>query len=114
MNIEAVLEELVGWGEDDWIGLWLISAYVAEDLGVEDPQQNLEVTVALVKELLKRGFRAGDSPLQTDGVHFAAWLNQEPDAVVDFIRRQWTRRAELPAWGDCPWFATPRFCRLDA
>ena len=39
MNIEAVLEELVGWGDDDWIGLWLISACVAEDLSVKDQQQ---------------------------------------------------------------------------
>jgi len=114
MNIGAVLEELVGWGDDDWIGLWLIAAHVAGDLGLEDPGENLEVTAVLVKELLKRGFRAGDSPLGNDGVHFTAWPNQDPDAVVDFTRRQWMRRTELPAWGDCPWFATSRFCRLDA
>jgi hypothetical protein len=49
MNIEAVLEELIGWGDDDWIGLWLIAAYVAEDLGLEDPRKNLEVTAVLVR-----------------------------------------------------------------
>jgi len=114
MNIDAVLEGLVQFGEDDWIGLWVIAADMAGELDVDDWKENLEITLVLVRELLKRGFRAVDSPLRSDGVHFAPWPDQDPEAVVDFIRRQWMRRAELPAWGDCPWFAAPRFCRLDA
>lgn len=46
--------------EPIWIGLWEIVAYVAEDLGVEESEQQLELTVALVKGLLKRGLCAGD------------------------------------------------------
>jgi len=114
MNIEAVLSELAGFGEDDWIGLWLIAAYAAEDLGVTDHEKNLEITVVLVQELLRRGFQAGDSPVYNDGVHFTAWPDQRPNTVVDFIRREWMRRADLPSWGDRSWLAAPRFCRLDA
>ena len=56
-NIEAALEQLTGWCEDDWIGLWLIVAYVAEDLGIKDPEKQLEATLILVRKLLKRGSR---------------------------------------------------------
>jgi hypothetical protein len=115
MNIDAVLEDLTRFGEADWLGLWLIAACVAEDLSVDDPEENLEVTLVLVKQLLGRGFRAGDSPAMNDGVHFAAWPDQSPDAVAAFIRRQWMRKRDLPSWGDGPWFAHPRFAKsLDA
>jgi hypothetical protein len=113
MNIEPVLAGLLRFGEDEWIGLWVIADDVAQDLGVEDWAENLQATLALVRELLRRGYRAGDSPLENDAVHFAPWPNQDAEAVVDFIRRQWMRRADLPSWGDSPWFAAPRFCRLD-
>jgi hypothetical protein len=105
MNIEAVLDGLLRFGEDDWIGLWVIAGDVEEELGINDPNKNLEITLVLVKELLKRGFRAGDSPDRHSGPRFKAWSNQDPDAVVDFRRREWTQRGELPSWGDCPWFA---------
>jgi hypothetical protein len=114
MNIEAALEELAGWGEDDWIGLWLIVSYVADDLGIEDPNQQLETTLVLVNALLARGFRAGDSPAQNGGVYFVWWPDQDPAAIAAFIRREWARNDEFPSWGDRPWFAAPRFCRLDA
>lgn len=107
MNIDAVLEGLVQFGEDDWIGLWVIAQDVEELLGMEDPNENLEVTVALVKELLKRGFRAGESPLLGNGVHFIAWPDQDPENVAYLIRRTWKQRGTLPGWGDCPWFARP-------
>jgi len=112
MTIEAVLEQLVQFGEDDWIGLWLVVAFVAEDLEVDDPEKSLELTIHLVKGLLERGFRAGHSPVQ-NGVHFAAWADQDLDTVADFIRRQWAQNPDYPSWGDEPWFAASRFCRLD-
>jgi hypothetical protein len=114
MNIESVLEELAGWGEDDWLGLWLIVAYVADDLGIEDDEKQLELTVILVRELLKRGLQAGDSPVQNSGPKFVPWRDQDEDAIAAFIEHQWRRNDEFPSWGDAPWFAAPRFCRFDA
>lgn len=110
MNIDAVLEGLVQYGEDDWIPLWVIAQDVEELLGLEDPNENLEVTVALVKALLKHGFRAGESPLGS-AVHFVEWPDQDPEAVAYLIRRQWKQRGTLPGWGDCPWFARPTRAR---
>jgi hypothetical protein len=106
MNIDAVLEDLVQFGQDDWLPLWVIAQDVEEVLGVDDPRENLEVTVTLVRELLKRGFRAGESP-HLSAVHFVAWPDQDPESVTALIRREWMHRGTLPGWGDCPWFCAP-------
>jgi hypothetical protein len=107
MNIGAVLDGLLRFGEDDWIPLWVIAGDVEDELGIDDPNENLELTVVLVTELLKRGFRAGDSPVGNSCIHFQAWSNQDADTLVDFIRREWAQRGGLPGWGDRPWFAAP-------
>jgi hypothetical protein len=108
MDTKTVLDGLLRFVEDDWLGLWVIANDVEELLGIDDPIENLELTVGLVKELLKSGLRAGDSPVQNPGVRFRPWPNQDPDAIANFIRRQWLERAALPAWGDGPWFAVDR------
>src|SRR5919199_4765610 len=108
MKREAVLEGLLSCADDDWLALWMIAQDVEELLGIADPLQNLEHTLALVRDLLKRGLRAGDSPVANSGVHFTAWPNQDPEAIVDYIRREWLQRGTLPRWGDSPWFAGER------
>jgi hypothetical protein len=45
MNIEPVLAGLLRFGEDEWIGLWVIADDVAQDLGVDDWAENLEATL---------------------------------------------------------------------
>ena len=114
MNIDAAIEQIAGWAEDDWIGLWEIVAYVAEESGVEDSEQQVELTVAVVKGLLERGLCAGESPVHNTGPRFVPWREQDPDAITAFIRREWQRNDEFPSWGDAPWFTIARLCRLDA
>jgi hypothetical protein len=114
MNIDAALEQIAGWAETDWIGLWEIVAYVEEELGVEDFERQLEVTVAVVKGLLERGLRAGDSPVVNIGPLFVPWRDQDPDSLANLIREKWKRNDEFPSWGDGPWFTVGRLCRLDA
>ena len=106
MNLDAVLTDLIQMGEDDWIALWMIAQDVEELLGVDDPNENLEVTITLVKELLKHGFLAGESP-HTSAVHFLAWPDQDPETVAELIRKEWKHRGTLPGWGDGPWFCAP-------
>ena len=36
MNIQAAVEQIQGWAETDWTGLWEIVAYVQEELDVDD------------------------------------------------------------------------------
>jgi hypothetical protein len=110
MNIDEVLEGLLQFGEDDWLPLWAIAQDVEELLGIKDPSENLEVTITLVKELLKRGFVAGESP-HTSAIHFVAWPDQDPEAVASLIRREWQHRGTLPGWGDGPWFCASQLGR---
>ena len=109
MNIEAVVEGLMGFAEDDRVPLWMICCDVEDELGAAEPERNLEVTLVVVRELLKRGLIAGDSPVH--GIHFKAWSIQDPEVILDFIRREWSQRGGFPEWGDGPWFALLRFCR---
>jgi hypothetical protein len=108
MDTKAVLKGLLDAAEDDWLALWMIAQDVEEQLGVEDPMENLEVTLGLVRQLLECGLRAGHSPAENDGVHFKPWPSQDSDAIIDSIRREWLQRAALPSWGDGTWFAVDR------
>jgi hypothetical protein len=109
MDIEEVVEEFMDMAEDDWVGLGFISNDVADVLGVEESAANLELTLAVVRELLKRGLLAGESPAFSD--QFIPWPQQDADAICDFIRREWEKRGAPPDWGDAPWFASLRFCK---
>lgn len=105
MNLDTLLE---GWFRfDHWIGLWMLFDDVAEELEAQHPDEILEPLLTVVRGLLEYGFLAGDSPVDNDGVHFQPWPNQDPEAVVAFIRREWPRD-DFPSWGDGPWFALPR------
>jgi hypothetical protein len=106
MNREAVLQGLVEFAEDDWLPLWVIVQDVEELLDIDQPDEILEMTVALARELLKHGLRAGDAPIH-GAIHFRPWPNQDPDFVADHIRREWRQRDDFPSWGDGPWFARP-------
>jgi hypothetical protein len=80
---------------------------VEQQSEADDPQELLETTVALVRQLLRHGLLAGDSPAQGSSTQFHAWPDQDPEAVALVIRREWTERGGPPDWGDGPWFAMP-------
>jgi hypothetical protein len=111
MDLNEVLEDLVHFGQHEWIPLWVIVQDAEDLVGGEDEDRILETTVALARGLLQRGFRAGDGPMES-AVRFHAWRNQNPDSIADFIRQQWTRRDDFPDWGDGPWFALPHELRI--
>ena len=106
MDKQRLVEELLACAQDDWLALWMIAQDVEELLGVHDPNENLEVTITVVKELLNRGLRAGESP-GVSAAHFVPWPDQDPETVASLIRRQWVHRGTLTGWGDSPWFCAP-------
>jgi hypothetical protein len=108
MNIENVIDGLMSFAEDDWVPLWVICSDVEDELGAEDQETNLQLTLLVVRELLKRGLIAGDSPVH--GIRFNAWPVQDPEVIAEVIRREWSQRGGYPEWGDGPWFAHLRSC----
>lgn len=109
MDKQKLVEELFSCAQDDWLALWMIAGDVEAELDSDDPEETREATIDVVRELLKHGLRAGDSPVNGDCVHFSAWANQDPDAIAAYIRREWQQRGEPPGWDDAPWFAAPAF-----
>jgi hypothetical protein len=113
MDAAAVLEGLVSFAEADWLALWMIVDDVEAELNPDEDEETLEITLNLVEGLIQRGLVAGDSPV-AGGRHFAAWSNQDPNAIRQYIRREWTKRGGPPGWGDGPWFATAAMARRHA
>ena len=109
MNIDAVVDALMSFAEDDWVPLWVICCDVEDELGAEDPETNLQLTLVVVRELLRRGLIAGDSAVH--GIRFNAWPVQDAEVIAEVIRREWSQRGGYPEWGDGPWFAHLQRCR---
>lgn len=66
MDKQKLVDNLFACAQDDWLALWMIAADVEAELELDDPDQTREVTVEFVRELLKRGLIAGDSPATGD------------------------------------------------
>ena len=103
MDVSELLDDLVGLGTVDWIGLWMIVQDVEAELEPNNDEETLELTVTLVRGLLERGYLAGDSPAKS-AAQFNAWPNQRPHAIAEYIRSEWKKRGGPPGWGDAPWF----------
>jgi hypothetical protein len=113
MDAATVVEGLVSFAEADWLALWMIVDDVEAELNPDDDEETLEITLTLVEGLVQRGLVAGDSPVAV-GRHFAAWPNQDPSAIGEYIRREWAERGGPPGWGDGPWFATAAMAQRHA
>jgi hypothetical protein len=113
MDLAELLDELVNFGQHDWIALWMIVDDIESELNPDDHEEALELTLALVEGLLDRGLLAGDSPVKSTAT-FNAWSSQQPSFVTEHIRRQWRERSGPPDWGDSPWFAMPARARRSA
>ena len=113
MDAAKILEGLVSFAEADWVALWMIVDDVEAELNPDDDEETLEITLNLVEGLVQRGLVAGDSPV-AGGRRFAAWPNQDPRAIGEYIRREWVERGGPPGWGDGPWFVTPAMAQRHA
>jgi hypothetical protein len=100
---ERLAEQFSAEAREDLIGLWEIAKEVEERTGPGEVAR--EQTLELVRELLRRGLRAGEPPYSSGG--FRPWPKQEPDAVIDRIRREWLALGRTPNIPDIVWFDLP-------
>ncbi|SUE43691.1 hypothetical protein [Roseomonas gilardii] len=104
VNIDKILGWCVAEAKRDYIGLWQIIDYAerAEDIDQQLPL--VEKTLLLVRAFLKRGFQAVDL---IDHGGCIAWPDQNPDAVVDRIRRERDTLGQGDDFGYICWFNLP-------
>ncbi len=57
-----------------------------------------KMTLAVIREVLTLGLRAGDSPYAAGG--FTVWPEQEVDLVISRIDNEWTALGRDPNIGD--------------
>lgn len=89
--------------KDDWVGLWEIVAAAKENFSMQEEVR--EGSFEIVRLLIARGLRAGN--LTKEG-GFVPWPQQDPDTVIDRIRREWTELGGDPTINDIAWFDMPR------
>jgi hypothetical protein len=88
---------------EDYVGLWQIAHRTAERNGANETAR--EQALDIVRMLLARGLRAGNL---TSGGGFAPWPQQEPDLVIDRVRREWIALGRDPSINEIAWFGLPR------
>lgn len=102
-NMQNIIDRFYAEAQEDAIGLWEIIDEIEEN-----SNSNIDIrqqTSLLVRLLLARGLIAGNPPYSATG--YEPWPNQEPDAVVNRINREWDALGRLPSVPDIVWFALP-------
>jgi len=100
---ESLISRFLVEAQDDQIGLWEIVREVPQQTGPGEAA--MDETLAVIRELLARGLQAGDPPYSTDG--YRAWADQQPDRVIERIRRDWMVLGRTPNIPDIVWFGLP-------
>lgn len=100
---DRLADQFCAEAREDLVGLWEIAREVEEQTGPGEAAR--EQTLDLVRALLQRGLRAGDPPYLAGG--YRPWPNQEPDIVIERIRREWLALGRMPNITDIVWFDLP-------
>lgn len=95
---KSIAADVADMARDDWVGLWVLFSWVRERLPSESPANLKKVTLAVIREVLAMGLRAGDSPYSPGG--FTVWPEQEADLVIRRIDNEWTALGRDPNIGD--------------
>ncbi|MGE0224527.1 MAG: hypothetical protein AB7F35_17770 [Acetobacteraceae bacterium] len=101
--LDRAVDRFLAEAEDDLIGLWEIIRETNDPPRDEESAQN--DTLRVVRELRAHGLQAGDPPYSDQG--HRPWVNQDPDAVIDRIRRESIALGRTPNIPDIVWFGLP-------
>ena len=101
------LNEIVGWSyeeaHEDYIGLWQVIDRAATKFA--DAATADKAVFDSIRALLARGLLAGNLTRQNT---FVPWDQQQPDAVIARIQREWQELGHTPTIDDIAWFHLPR------
>jgi hypothetical protein len=102
-SLEYKVDDLLKEAKEDYVGLWEISQITREAFGGGNEAR--ESSLIIVRQLHTKGLKAGN--LTQDG-SFALWPDQDANAVVDRIAREWLEPDADSAIYDTAWFWLPR------
>jgi hypothetical protein len=102
-SIKDDIESFYNEAHDDYVGLWQIFRRTHNRL-IESDVADTQ-TLEIVRALIARGLLAGN--LTKDG-GFEPWEEEQPDAVVNRVQREWRQLGRAPTIDDIAWFHLPR------
>lgn len=97
-ELTSVVDDVLNFARDDWVGLWVILSLVKERMPDASSDEKRAATLSVCAEVLERGLRAGDTPYSPSG--FRAWSDQSASSVISAISQQWSRIGREPNIGD--------------
>lgn len=99
------LDGLVGNSKYDYVSLWQIINAANEARDADPSLDRIQRTLALLGQLLDRGFLAVD--LTQDG-GCTPWPDQDHASVLRRIETEWRRTNDEPGVGSVFWFDRPQ------
>lgn len=97
-RLTTVVDDVLDFARDDWVGLWVILGWVKERMSGADSDQQKAATLAVCAAVLGRGLKAGDPPYAPGG--FRAWSDQSVSSVIATISQQWAQLDHEPDIGE--------------
>ena len=100
--LEGILDEC----EDDHVGLWSVVREVRVAATHASPAEIKEVTLELLRFLLKRRLILAGFPA-SGGRAFEPW-DSTPDETIRSISAEWDKLGRDPSGGEIVWFTAPQ------
>ncbi|HEV3262682.1 MAG TPA: hypothetical protein VG013_37930 [Gemmataceae bacterium] len=104
-DFESMKRDLLAECEHDFVGLWSVIGYVADEMPDADEAKIRDTTLALLHNLMKAGLIQAGFP-DSNGRTFH-WWPCPADVVTDRITSLWKPNAPRPKPGEVVWFTVP-------
>ena len=106
MNSQGCINEILIAGTDDWVPLAEIVGIVQEDGGVNSQEQIRELSLKLIREVVRQGLMEIGVPPEKDAGERPLLLKRwpgTPEEWLDRIEREWHNLVETPNFGYGCW-----------
>jgi hypothetical protein len=100
-NIVLIVDALVAESETDYVGFWQIGSNLNRYEEENDEQKYRNTVIAVARALILRGLKVGELG---QGSAFVEWPDQNPERLLDQIKKKWEMVDYRGTIGDVCWF----------
>ena len=104
-DLAVMKRDLLAECEDDHVGLWVVIAYVEDELPNLNEGELRELTLEVLYDMLSTGQIQAGTP-DSNGRDFHPWPFSA-DVVVGRIAELWPPNSGRPSMGEIAYFTTP-------